>query len=60
MMSTFLMIKATLNSRLWCNRVIGYIKFIHAKSQHLTEEENLIIQNKVLRGQCIEGTTQII
>ena len=35
-------------------------KFIHAKSQHLTEEENLIIQNKVLRGQCIEGTTQKI
>ena len=35
-------------------------KFIHAKSQHLTEEENLIIKNKVLRGQCIEGTTQII
>ena len=35
-------------------------KFIHAKNHHLTEEENLIIQSKVLRGQCIEGTTQKI
>ena len=30
-------------------------KIVHAKSKHLTESENLLIQTKVLKGQCIEG-----